>query len=1020
MATDPLNNIEDKVRDIKSKSLMARLKQLFSSEAVVRNIGGKKLKIKDTENLMYTSDKSGYNDRFNRVRSTGYNAYTRDFSLSYQSARVDLFRDYDTMDQDPIIAAALDIYADECLTVNEMGHLITVISPDQNIRDSLDNLFYDVLNINHNLWSWVRSCCKYGDSFLKIYINPEFGVYFVEPISSYNVERIENSDPKNRAYVKFQVRPTDTTQMETLEFFEVAHFRLISDGNFLPYGRCLRGSTKIWTPTGYKEIKDIIPGDDVYSFDTNSKSLRKTKVLKQIMSGIKDIYEIKTTHRTLYATYEHPILTNQWEYKQIKNLTLSDYLILPIINNNENGEIPDLSLNESELNPKTVKIEKSNLNDNIDKFVRFFGFMLGDGWLDKSNKTVCFSIGDRLDKSKKHIDFLNLLGVSYRLTNGLESDSSCIIHSVYLYKLLEKLGFKTGTENKEIPTWVWSLPLNVRKEIILGFADADGADLEIEKSYQIGTINERLIIDLRELSMNVGFSTTKIWKTECDSGKLMNLFTFRTSSRDLIKQSENYSIEKIRSIKKLDQKEEVFDIQVESNFSNFVADGLVVHNSMIEPARRCWKQLSLMEDAMLIHRIMRAPEKRIFKIDVGNVPPNEIDSYVEKMTSKIKKVPYIDEKTGDYNLRFNLMNMVEDFIMPVRGSDSGTSIDPLPGMEWTGTEDIEYIRNKMMAALKIPKAFLSYDEGVGGKATLATMDVRFAKTIQRLQKVIVSELQKIAIAHLYTKGFRDESLVNFELQLTNPSTIFEREKVEMWGEKVEVARQMISEVKLFSRPFIYKHLFNMSEDDIKELDDQIVEDNKRSFRLKSIEEEGVDPAAPQKKINPNNPEGGDLGGPEGDLGGLGSGGPGEDLPGGPEDKSEPSGGPGGPELPPPPTAGSGGPVKESTFTTAKDGKRYDYPDYERSSQEGKKDSRDYPFGEDPLGNKENERDSSKSDRSIIPVIKKKTTLNLESSSMLTSLGSFLSSKTVENEKQQLIKEAENNKSMLDESNLILD
>ena len=150
---------------------------------------------------------------------------------------------------------------------------------------------------------------------------------------------------------------------------------------------------------------------------------------------------------------------------------------------------------------------------------------------------------------------------------------------------------------------------------------------------------------------------------------------------------------------------------------------------------------------------------------------------MQQIMNKMKKVPYMDDDTGDYNLRFNLQNMVEDFYLPVRGSDSGTAIEPLSGLEWTGTEDIEYLRNKLMAALKIPKAFLGYEEGLSGKATLAAEDIRFARTIQRFQRIIVSELNKIAVIHLYAQGYRDESLVDFELELTNPSTIFEKEKL---------------------------------------------------------------------------------------------------------------------------------------------------------------------------------------------------------------------------------------------------
>ena len=159
---------------------------------------------------------------------------------------------------------------------------------------------------------------------------------------------------------------------------------------------------------------------------------------------------------------------------------------------------------------------------------------------------------------------------------------------------------------------------------------------------------------------------------------------------------------------------------------------------MIEAARKIWKQLTLMEDAMLIHRIMRAPEKRIFKIDIGNIPPAEVDNYMQQLINKMKKTPYIDQNSGEYNLKFNMMNMMEDFYLPVRGGDSGTQIDNLSGLEYSSIDDIDYLKNKLFAALKIPKAYLGYDENVNGKATLAAEDVRFARTIERIQRIIVS------------------------------------------------------------------------------------------------------------------------------------------------------------------------------------------------------------------------------------------------------------------------------------------
>jgi len=613
---------------LKQRSLFSKLRRLFSTDTIVRNVGGKKLKVVDTDQAMYATDRNTLRDRFNRIRTSSYNQYSRDFTLSYQAARIELFRDYDTMDMDPIISSALDIYADECVTKNELGDILTVHSEDQNIKEILNNLFYDILNIEFNMWSWTRNLVKYGDFYLKLYISPEYGVYFVEPMSSYNVTRVENSDLNNKNYTKFQVNLPEGGKIEELENYQIAHFRLLSDSNFLPYGK-----------------------------------------------------------------------------------------------------------------------------------------------------------------------------------------------------------------------------------------------------------------------------------------------------------------------------------------------------SIIEGGRRVWKQLSLMEDAMLIHRVMRAPEKRVFKVDVGNIPPQEVDQYMQKLMDKMKKVPYIDEKTGDYNLRFNLQNMVEDFYLPVRGSDSGTSIEPLSGMEFTGIDDIQYLRNKMLAALKIPKAFLGYEEDLSGKATLASEDVRFAKTVNRVQRILVSELTKIAIIHLYAQGYKDSSLVNFSLELTNPSVIFEKEKVAIWSDKVAVAKDMV-ENKLFSRRWIYNNVFKISEDDIEVQKNDIVDDAKQNYRFKQIEEEGIDPAKPFNKIKPE--EGGSGGGPEGGAG------PGPEPGAGPE---------GGASEPPPEKLA----------------------EYERPSQKGKKKASDYSFGEDVLGNLENNRQVK---NTIGHKFKNDSPLSLE------RFDSYL--KDYKTENRELLKEfkSKNKPSYLDESNIL--
>ena len=207
---------------------------------------------------------------------------------------------------------------------------------------------------------------------------------------------------------------------------------------------------------------------------------------------------------------------------------------------------------------------------------------------------------------------------------------------------------------------------------------------------------------------------------------------------------------------------------------------------------------------------MRAPSKRVFKIDIGNIPPAEVDNYMQRIINKMKKTPIMDEATGEYNLKYNMQNLTEDFFMPVRGGDSGTEISELSGIDYDSTEDIEYLKNKLLASLRVPKAFLGFDENVGGKATLAAEDVRFARTIERIQRIIVSELTKIAVVHLYSQGYTDEDLVNFELNLASPSTMYEQEKIELFGQKVSLARDMLQD-KILPYQWIYDNVFNFSE-----------------------------------------------------------------------------------------------------------------------------------------------------------------------------------------------------------------
>ena len=491
-------------------SLFSRLQRLFSSDVIIRNIGGKKLKVMDTGRIQKYGNlaTNSLYDRFTRLHRPVGSSLQYNPTLNYQSMRLQLYSDYEAMDYDPIIAAALDIMSDETTTRNEYGETLNINSSNENIRKVLHNLFYDVLNIEFNLPTWVRNMCKYGDFYLKLEVSEKFGIYNVIPLSVYEVVREEGTDPENPSYVRFTLDPnglasgaTNTVRRDqfSLENYEVAHFRLLTDSNYLPYGR-----------------------------------------------------------------------------------------------------------------------------------------------------------------------------------------------------------------------------------------------------------------------------------------------------------------------------------------------------SFLEPSRKVFKQLMLMEDAMLIHRIMRAPEKRVFYINIGNTDPDNVEQFMSDTANKMKKPPYIDQNTGDYNLKFNVQNMTEDFFIPIRGNDASTRIDTAKGLDYDGTQDIEYLKSKMMASLKIPKPFLGYEEGVEGKSTLAGMDIRFARTVERVQRIIESELTKIALVHLYSQGFTDEQLADFSLELTVPSIVYEQEKIELFTAKTGVAQTMIDN-KIFSKDFVYEKIYGLSPDEYNNQKEAILDDAMQKFRLSQIENEGNDP-----------------------------------------------------------------------------------------------------------------------------------------------------------------------------------
>jgi hypothetical protein len=711
---------------------------------------------RETEKALKTKQLSKYQRWFKSAhgqefKKSNYNPFENLQSmLMMQHGRTRRYSDFDQMEFDPILCSALDIYADEITTSSKLAPLLSIQCPNQEIREILKVLYFDILNIEFNLYGWTRNLCKYGDFFLYLDIDENSGVKNVMGLPPAEVERMEGQDTSNPGYVQFQF---NTGQM-TLESWQIGHFRILGNDKFCPYGqsvldparrifrqlcliedsvmayrivRCLHGDTKIWTESGHKDARNIRVGDKVYTYNKNDGTLSLSEVTDWVNNGKQQIWEVVAGSHSLKANFNHPLLafdirTNRTEYVTVENLSQEHHLLATV------------------------------------------------------------------------------------------NDGSVAFENIY-----------------------------------------------------------------------------KIVKTT--------------------------------------EFEDVFDVRVASDNHNFIADGIVSHNS---------------------------PERRVFYIDVGNIPPDEVEAYIEKIKTQMKREQIVDPDSGQVDLRYSAMSVETDYYIPTRGNSS-TKIENLPGGHYTGDiDDVKYLRDKLFSAIKIPASYLSRDEGAGedreslclrmdakiplldgrslslkdiiekynagelmyaysmnvdnlsvipGKIKWAGItqnnasnllrvwfdneqyldctpnhelvmrsglkkradelvvnepvmgpkenhkivkieklnicedvgcltidneyhnfaiesgvfvgnsqkDLRFARTIQRIQRSVTSELEKIGLIHLYILGYRNEDLLSFELSLNNPSKIAELQELEHWKTKFDVASSATD--GYFSRRWISQHLFNLTEEE---------------------------------------------------------------------------------------------------------------------------------------------------------------------------------------------------------------
>lgn len=774
--------------------------------------------------------------------------------------RLQRYAEYAVMDYTSELQAGLDIFSDDCTTKFIDGDVIHINTEDRQIKEELEQLYFNVLNLNFNLWGWVRDTLKFGDNFVLMDLGLGQGVCGVLPLSVYEVERVEDIMDKDNP-IKFIINNQVDREFS---IWEIAHFRMFGDKDFYPYGKCLKHDTIIKTKDGVKYIKDIVKGDVVEAFDVETQTFVDSKVLDTVYSGKKKLYKFYTKNNFLEVSSEHNILVydnGKFIDKSADSIKLGDVLVLKQYNS-ESGQ--DILINKNFQTDTNKNGWKNTLNiipDYVDEdFAKLFGFLLGDGWVCNDNSVfMAYSDSDILNN--KYISllqkFTGKVG-NVNLRNDKSEINNIAFGSKMFVNILRNMGFINGFDKKDIPNWIFNAKKNIKEAFIEGLVDADGSMFIDEWNcvrYSIELANKNIIYKLKYLLQTLNRKSGKISSRKrltkfIDGNELINepkesfYFYFYDSEIIQIKKWENkdrlsdeYILDYVKKIEYDDDiEEDVYDIYIEHNNHYFNANSVVVHNSILEPVRRYWRQLTMLEDAMLIYRIVRSPERRVIYVDVGGLQPDAVEAYVNEVATTLKNMPIDVDNTGNLDYRLNPMSMMDDYVIPVRGKDSGTKIDTLKGStHLTDMADIKYIQRKLVTSLKVPLRYLGLDDESKSdlKNAAAQEDIRFSRTIERIQGMIISELKKIGIIHLILRGYPDELVDGFELQMKNPSSASEVEKLEVIKEKFGIAADIL-EGKLAGREWVYQNILNFTVDEIGIINTQLEEDYKFMSRLNAF------------------------------------------------------------------------------------------------------------------------------------------------------------------------------------------
>lgn len=896
------------------ENILSKLGKLFQSNIIVRKRSDGKLVVKDLD-FTQTSLTSNFIDRYAKIVGSGnwgskYAA--RQNTSNYDIHRRELFQDYEVMDSDPIIASALDIYSDESTTDNMEGEIITIKSDNPAVVEILNNLFYNILNLEFNLWSWIRNLVKYGDFYLWMDILDEHGVMNVRPISPYEVVRLEDHDPENPKKVEFELQGDSGGGYHgsmtggrklVLQDYEVAHFRLASDSNFLPYGKSmLESARKVWKQLTLMEdammIHRIMRAPEKRIFKIDIGNIPPNEVdgyMQKIINKMKKIPVIDQTTGEYNLRYNVESVTEDY-YLPVRGSDSGTSIdTLPGLTTD--GVIDDIEYIRNKM-MAALKIPKA-----------FLGYEEGVGCVVP--ETEILLLNGEIKTVKELIeDYEN--GIKH-YTYSIDTDTNMIVPGEIEWAGYTKKDAKLVRVNLDNDKYIDCTPDH-------RFLTRDGGWVEA-KDLQENQSLMPLYLDETTQKNKQGYTTVYHPGTE----KYQEVHRLVAEHYDMVHAGSGKVVHH-QDFQKQNNYPENFDCSMD------YIEHRKYHSKLIEKTLNSPKNIA--------KRVKEQKKNNHFEIAGRKGGLKSADKLVRwlkengpwnkgKLSGKTKKCVECKEEfytephrnsqkccssecSTEYyigNKRYNTKFIVEydELVNVAKECNSFKDLENKLGgidrntlnriFEYNNIDKVDFIFNNMPVALK-NKSFMQnyrkYEEqylnhrvvsveflmetkdtcdltinkyhnfatnaGViihNSKATLAAEDVRFARTIERLQKIIVSELHKIAIVHLKVQGFDDVDLIDFDLELQNPSMIHMQEKLELMTQKNDLATSLL-ENKMVSREWVYKHIFEFDKTEQQDVFDQIIEDQKQAFRMEQIVVEGNDPAQTGEKDMSSS--GGDSGG----------------------------------------------------------------------------------------------------------------------------------------------------------------